>query len=248
MKTHNLLRCALSLTGIFVGLSAANAAETFSFSVPGSIPGVTGFVKDYSDLAASGTVTFDGTSVTLFVQNGNAMNSSISKIYLLKPMGIDAVDGPAANAALGVADWGVFNNLDEPTSGGGKTGTILKNNDGPFDFNPYDADAYFGTAALASGARIDEGGSATFTFTMESSTDSVNWLNYGSLNAPTVVIRWQEVGYNDREGSSAGYGWLDAGGTVPPVPEPRLIAPLAVLGLGGLLMVRRRIARKAKKA
>jgi MYXO-CTERM domain-containing protein len=99
-----------------------------------------------------------------------------------------------------------------------------------------------------SAARIDEGASATFTFTMESSVDAVNWLNYGSIGEPTVVIRWQEVGYNDREGSSAGYGWLDTGGTVPPVPEPRLIAPLAVFGLGGLLVLRRRIRRKAKKA
>jgi hypothetical protein len=241
MKSNKLLRCALGLLGIFGGLQIANAVETFAFSVPGPIPGTTGYVKDYTDLNASGSVTFDGTTVTLFIENGNDMNSSISKIFLLKPMGIDAVGGP------GVADWSVSNNLDDPASNG-KPGTILKNNDGPFDFDPYDADAYFGAYSTAASSRIDEGNSATFTFTMASTTDSVNWANYGDATHPTIVIRWQEVGYGNRDGSSAGYSWLTEDPRVPPVPEPRLIAPLAVIGLGGLLYVRRRITRKGKKA
>ncbi|NDV61124.1 hypothetical protein G0Q06_01530 [Puniceicoccales bacterium CK1056] len=239
MKSHNLLRCALSLTGIFVGIQVASGAETFNFSVPGSIPGVTGFVKDYSDVAASGTVTFDGTTVTLFIENGNAMNSSISKVYLLKPVvGGSNID---TTGVSGVADWSAYNSLADPASNG-KPGTILSSY---VDWNNAD---YFGAAADSSSARIDEGNSATFTFTMASSTDAVNWLGYGDPSTPTIVIRWQEVGYNDRDGSTAGYGWLDTGGTVPPVPEPRLIAPLAVLGLGGLLMARRRLTRKGKKA
>lgn len=238
MKSNNLLRCALSITGILGVFQLANAAETFAFSVPGD-PGE-GFVKDYADLNASGTVTFDGTTVTLFIENGNDMNSAISKVYLLKPMGIDAT------AVSGVTDWSHYNNLDDPNNGG-KPGSILKNNDGPIDFNPYDADAYFGAATLEADARIDAGVSATFTFTMASSVDATNWLTYG-VGEPTIVIRWQEVGYgSDTGGSSAGYGWLDTGGTIPPVPEPRLIAPLAVLGLGSLLMVRRRMTRKAAK-
>lgn len=240
MKSNNLLRCALGLMGISGGLQLANAAETFAFSVPG--PG--GFVKDYADLSASGTVTFDGTTVTLFIENGDDIDSAISKVYLLKPMvGGSNID---ATGVSGVANWSVYNNLDDPNNNG-KPGTILKNNPGAFDFDPYDASNYFGAASDSAAARIDRNDSATFTFTMASSTDSVNWGNYLNDQQPTIVIRWQEVG-NDGEGSSAGYGWLETGGTVPPVPEPRLIGSLAALGLGGLLLVRRRFTGKARKA
>jgi MYXO-CTERM domain-containing protein len=243
MKSNKLLRCALGLMGMLGGYQVANAAYTFAFSVPGPdgiIHREDPLPAWHDKLGASGEVIFDGTTVKLFIENGDLVSSAISKVYLLKPMGIDAtdVDGPAG--------WDVYNSLDDPNKDG-KPGTIMNNELGPGGTNVYEWDvaSYFGTATSDAGTRIDNGDSALFTFTMASTTNAVNWADYGDPAHPTIVVRWQEV---DGGGSSAGYGWLTDGGVVPPVPEPRLIAPLAALGLGGLLMVRRRITRKAKKA
>ena len=88
-----------------------------------------------------------------------------------------------------------------------------------------------------------------FEFTMANDITGFNFDTYGSVpNIPQLVFRIQGIADPGNVGSDKAYGWVEGGGDTPPVPEPALIAPLSVLGLGGLLFIRRRIKGKAKKA
>ncbi|MEX0325840.1 MAG: PEP-CTERM sorting domain-containing protein [Puniceicoccaceae bacterium] len=85
---------------------------------------------------------------------------------------------------------------------------------------PGDSTGYFSFSALALDFDINE------------------WIAQGDATNPLLFVRWQEV-YGTESGKGAG-----GPGFQPGVPEPSEVAALAVLGLGGILFVRRRFTRK----
>ena len=76
-----------------------------------------------------------------------------------------------------------------------------------------------------------------FTFQFEP-LGALSFANYltNTDSEPMAFVRWQNVGPYD----GSGKGWAGQGPSDAVVPEPSQIAFLAILGLGGVLWVRRR--------
>lgn len=236
MKFKARITTGVALAGLLGAAATVTGQAIFTFDISED-----GFVNE-NDVSMSGTADFDSLpSFTLSVFNNSVDPSSITELYILKPMTsegrrLDALTLDSVTPTPS-GDWdgkkkspNPLNELDTDTE------NILK----------LTGDLYFGAALDPPGSSqgISQGDSATFSFTLESLVggESVDWSDYFEKQIPHVVVRWQSVGQND-ELSSAGYGYFT------PVPEPELIAPLAVAGLGGLLWGRRRIrAAKAKRA
>lgn len=232
MKSKQILKFSASLLLISGAAFSLNAQP---IELVFNVPGDDGFVNNFP-VTASGTVTLDGADVTLELTNG-AYPSMITKVWLLKPLTLGlAVD--ASTLDTPGAPWTLSNSLNEPNTGGNPanilSGTIgLTEND------------YFGAYSTSQAGALAENTTLSYSWTMNGVDELLDWSRLENPNVgPGIVIRWQTIG-DDGEGSAAGYTWLYTDFPTTPVPEPRLIAPLAVLGLGGLLYARRRI--KAKK-
>lgn len=216
----------LSLIAGLAGVAQIAGAQQYSFSIPG-VFGST----NLAGVSITGNVTFSGTTTDIFVQNNSSIPSKVTGIFLLNPLAADAVslDAPAPS------DWDLINSSSNVHN-------ILSLGVTSTD--------YFGADLNPAGSSdgVDQGEFTLFTFTMGGDVTGFNPASYGDSETPHLLVRFQSVG-QDGEDSAAGYGWFDDDGTITPVPEPALIAPLAVLGLGGLLYARRRVKNgKAKQA
>ena len=161
--------------------------------------------------------------------------------------------GPAESALTGF--WlqrpggGQIVTLGSPTPYSGSTDdwtadqSLPNSMSGPADLlGDPDFSNYFGASA---GERLDIPGDNvgyfSFSFIPGAEPFSVDaWVAGGTADDPLLFVRWQEV-YGSESGKGAG-----GPGFQPGVPEPSEVAALAVLGLGGILFVRRRFTKKAK--
>ncbi len=198
--------------------------QPFMFDI--SIDGYTNLVGT----SAAGEVTFTLPSVWAEVLNNSSYDSRITEFYILKPL---TSEGRRLNALTGAGDfytdpatthWSVTNQLQNDTT------NILKLN----------KNYYFGATLHPPGSSqgISSGDTLSFSFTLQGLNpgETIDWDAYLSRDFPHVVVRWQSVNGED---SAAGYGYFT------PVPEPRLIGALGVLAMGGLLVARRRLTKKA---
>ena len=226
MNTKNTLRILSVLAGL-AGVAQFAGAQTFGFSIPGVFGGT-----NVPGVAINGSVTFSGSNTSIFVSNDSSVASSVTGIFLLNPIAADAL--ALVDPLDATSDWDLVNSS--------------LNVDNILSLSVTDSD-YFGADLNPAGSPegIAQGDNLSFSFTMGGTLPIVNLASFGNLQTPHILVRFQSVG-DDGERSAAGYGWFEDS-TTPPVPEPRLIAPLAVLGLGGLLYARRRIkGRNVKKA
>lgn len=232
MKT-NYRKFLILLSG---GLFAAGAAHGQSFLY--DIDGVNGYTN-LSGVGASGAVNFFQESgqwkSSVSVLNDSVIPSTIMGFYILKPFELKAT-----TLDSGLSNW---NLVDGSTASGNaafhETLNVYFNNDADPDTNGKKAQyLYFGAATQNPNSGIEQGDLGLFTFLMED-LSGVNWDDYFAVDMPHIFVRWQEVGENGAN-SAKGYG------DFTPVPEPRLIGAMALAGLGGFLVVRRRLVAKAK--
>lgn len=220
MKSKNLLKLFAVGLGI-VALPSISLGQVFTFDIDGLAD------PDVGDINASGFIDFsnyntDG-SVHVEVTNNGPTASQITGFYMLRPI-YAGTEPPeyATSDPLFVADpstWTLESELDSQ----------LKNF-GQWDVNQAD---YVGTknvSPVENRLDVPETGSFTFYFSPNDPIDLDAWF---SSVTPQVFIRWQAVG-----GTASGKG------TDFVVPEPSHIAAMAMLGLGGLLFVRRRLTKK----
>lgn len=208
-----------------VGLIHTSNAQTYNFSIPTGSGGT-----NVAGTSASGSVTFAGSTVNLFISNTSSISSTITEVFLLNPIAPDATSLIAPDP--GTTNWSLSNDA-------GSFNNILNN------YSSSSTD-YFGAvlSPINTGGVLPGNPSTLFSFTLGGTPDMTSYLGTG---VPYLLIRYQTVG-EFGEDSAKAYGWFEEDDfPTTPVPEPRLIAPLAVLGLGGLLYVRRRIKGKGKK-
>lgn len=216
---------------------------TFNFSLPGTTGGLDEENTDNGvALDLTGDVTFDGTNVSLFVKNGTDPDSTITQVYLLKPGGIDATTLDSTHAGN---SWALQNSLSSQGNGNGNGNG---NQGGPLDsiLSSLDLESgdYFGAATATNdkgNLTADESGSFSFTMVSDLDTEFNDWIGYANSTVPQFLVRWMSVGEDD-DFSGAGYANITA------VPEPALIAPLGLAGIGCLLVVRRRLRAKVEAA
>jgi hypothetical protein len=244
MNTRSLLLSGSILVAM-TALPSLSQAQFFEFSIPED-----GYINEgyISGLGATGSVTFSGNQLFVSVTNGdsgstdfNSINSHLTKFFLLMPM-VAGSKVSVTSLDSSPSGWTMANDLN--AGGAGPVGNILGiSNTGD----------YSGATAGNPNNGIDQTDTAYFSFTLDADTTSVDWDAYfaagdygDSLDngeTPHVAIRWQSIGITGDGGSAAGYGRFT------PVPEPSQIAALSIVGLGALLMIRRRIkAKRAAKA
>jgi len=176
-------------------------------------------VVDPSELSASAEFTVVGDQLTLTITNltpGGTVGFDIQDIYFNAASNITGlIMDPSSGWTL--------NTKGQPPAGG----TIGSNVFGVFDFGLREAEPD------TVHEEIDGGTSRTFTFTILGSgtyadTDFSADLSEGSERTPAYI----SIGFWNRGGGSNDWAY---GADV--VPEP---ATIAILGLGGLLMLRTR--------
>ncbi|MEX0323950.1 MAG: PEP-CTERM sorting domain-containing protein [Puniceicoccaceae bacterium] len=240
MKSSNLLTKSLLLT-VALGVASLAQAQIFVFDID-DINGHT----NYTGVGASGTVDFTTnayTEVSVSMTNDSAVSSYITGFYILKPMintTLLEATGLLSYTDDGTKDW----SLDDD-----KFGNVLN------EFYQQGKDY----VSLYFGAEVDNnpdqngiftGSTSNFTFAMDTSGMGLpDWLAYndkgvGEGAVPHIFVRWQNVNNGD---SAKGY---DVWGDIPPpviVPEPSEIAAMGLLGMLGLLWIRRRFINRKKK-
>jgi hypothetical protein len=222
MKTYSLLKI-FALIGS-VAIASTATAQYFAFDIDDS----NGHVN-VSGAGASGTVDFltDGTdwTSTVNILNDGTANFAITGFYVLKPMGVDAT------LTSGLDGW----SLDDD-----KFGSVLNEY---FQAGKDYTYVYFGADTNGANKGIAQGDNAIFNFAMSSTLDAVDWTAYANItDKPHIFVRWQQ---DDQFGgdSAKGYDWFRRTPN-PGIPEPSHIAGMAMLGLGALLFVRRRLTKK----
>ncbi|MEX0331610.1 MAG: PEP-CTERM sorting domain-containing protein [Puniceicoccaceae bacterium] len=170
------------------------------------------------------------TGIDVRVTNYGPAESAITGFWLQSPAGgtVDTL-APGSPYIGSTDEW----TLD----------TALPNSmNGPVDqLGDPDNSLYFGAS---SGERLDfptPDPVGYFSFDINPDLlpfDEVAWAAQGDATNPLLFVRWQEV-FGTESGKGAG-----GPGFEPGVPEPSEVAALAVLGLGGILFVRRRFTKK----
>jgi hypothetical protein len=215
---------AIIITG-FLGQSALAQFDGFTFTVGGA-------TDQGNSVSAKGDVLFDFTADTATVRifNSSADPSDLVAFYILKPIAGNGTLTPSSMS--GLADWSL--ETSAPSFMNGENG-----------LSGLSGDLFFGAVANSlgqNGPGIDHTkiGASVFTFEFDEDLSTSDWLDYFAADQTHhVMVRWQSVG-EDGEDSAKFFGGASSG-TITPVPEPRLIAPLAVLGILGGVMIRRRI-------
>ena len=172
-------------------------------------------------------------TVEVTVANTSTTDSDIAEFFLLNPvLGLDPNGGS-------LAGWTLETELSSTLAQYG-------------GLNPNDPNIaeYFG-ASYPPPSGILSGTSEVFSFTfpVAFAFDSNAWMDsFGYEGLPNVFVRWQSVVLDGGRPEDSGKGFFDGPGYDPgfdpAVPEPSAIAAMAVLGMGGLLLVRRRLTRK----
>lgn len=171
-------------------------------------------------------------TIEVTVANTSTTDSQIAEFFLLNPvLGL-------APTSVTPGDWTLQTELSSTLAQYG-------------GLNPNDPNIgeYFG-ASYPPPTGILSGASEVFSFGFQAfAFDSDAWMDsFGYEGLPNVFIRWQSVSIDGGSATNSGKGFYDGGGydpgVDPSVPEPSAIAAMAVLGMGGLLYVRRRLTRK----
>jgi len=242
MKNHSIFKWGILISGILLSASVASA-QYFEFN----IPDIDGGTHNNHGVSSFGTVDFESSTIELQVTNNSLLPGRITGFWILKPVTGDVVD----ETAIPVTDWTAVNALDNNVR------NIIKN-EVPVTT---DLSAYFGAVESAPG----DGGIWTsppgatntlaFSFDLVNALDPTDWeafnwdayLNPNNANyvdTPKVIARYQTVAGVD---SSVGWGGFEETGDIPPIPEPSEIAFMALLGLGGIVWMRKRFLSKPQK-
>jgi len=240
MKNTKVFSILTAVTGLLALPSASMAVWDYEFNVAGFVSGegyiVNASVKVDFSLAGAGLVTVN-------VTNLGPTESRITGFYLRKPFD----DGGNVDTSnLSLFNTGAY--------GGGSTldpvdWWIADDNDfqplvnyGDFVADPAD---YFGADTKEEGETEGtslwypgDPSSGTFVFSFDG--QDLTEFDWYTEDAPMVYVRWQTVGDNlSAKGYGGGPGWE------PAVPEPSAVAAMAIFGLGGILLMRRRLTRKS---
>lgn len=221
MKTNNLLKiCAVGLG--LAALPALSWGQVFSFTVNGSVENH----PEY-DLNANVTINFnnygDDGSVEVSVTNMGPTESNITGFYMLRPTYIADGSNVQDDEPLFMADpntWTLATKL--PTFFSDLT-KDFDNYVGAEDMKPSDIPLSY----------PDEPNTGNFTFYFDPN-DPVDLDAWWSPTAAVAYVRWQSVGLDDEFSSKGEFL----------VPEPSEIAGMAMLGLLGMLFLRRRLTKK----
>lgn len=241
---------------LFACTAAVVSAQPVSYAFS------TGETTDQGNtVKADFTFTFSGSWLTVDVMNSSSgdgvAESDLVAFLISKPM-----DGGQSESPVGFSGftdgWSAFgvegsttNNGDDPTK---NLGNLLKDYPNVHFFGGY---ANHAGSTDGKGTGLKEGTSNSFSFDFGNSFggNDLHDLFYDDNGIHLTVARWQSVGESGNDSAKALFeiDFSDFPSNDPPlssVPEPRLIAPLAVLGLGGWIFARRRYKAKAgaKKA
>jgi hypothetical protein len=230
----------LIATAVFAVLPIVGFGQIIDFYIEGdSDP--SGF-----EVAATGQVDFSAWDLGYLqvrITNTSPVSSDpsfISAFYLRRP-----VDGQGASVTgeslLGSPD-SVPGTWDMTTSFNDGHGNITS----VWDGDTLDYADYMGATVPVPTDHSDrlyreDPAPAIFTWQFDSPPDiSVDdWL---AIDAPLLFVRWQGISLQDE--SAKTYGGGDRPFEPGVVPEPSEIAFLSIIGLGGLLFVRRRLTGK----
>jgi hypothetical protein len=220
MKTNNLLKiCAVGLG--LAALPALSWGQVFSFTVNGLAD------PDIGPINADITIDFsnygDDGSVEVAVTNVGPTQSQITGFYMLRPTYIADGSNVQDAAPLFMADPNTWT-LE----------TALSDNLKNFGGYDIDQDDYVGAMNITPPSnRLDVPETGTFTFYFDPN-DPVDLDGWWSDVTPVAYVRWQGVG---PDGNASGKGAFL-------VPEPSEIAGMAMLGLLGMLFLRRCLTKK----
>lgn len=148
------------------------------------------------------------------------------------------------------SDWTTSNTVDNFLKGFGG----VQNESDYFSANAGTGLENLG-ADLQAGFNTNISGTGIFTFTFEQNQFDYSSNPWGTdeqnFGMPIAMVRWQSILMEGVEfydgGEGSGKGGTGPGfvpGFDPSVPEPSEVALIAMLGLGGLLLGRRRFVRK----
>ncbi|MEY3000289.1 MAG: hypothetical protein RL648_503 [Verrucomicrobiota bacterium] len=189
-------------------------------------------VRNLTGVGAAGEVDFgtiDAVGLTLTNTSIDWTASFITGVYVLKPTTLGGFR-PDATLSSGPTAWndvGDDGNFHQVWSG---MGTGLGNNDEYL---------YFGSEIVNNPDLngLGQGSTAVFSFDMDSLPvgESIDWAGYLASEIPHVFIRWQGIQPGDE--SAKGYAYFS------PVPEPSVVASMAILGVIGMVLWRRRGVR-----
>jgi hypothetical protein len=218
MISSKIRLVAIVLVGLVGSGYLLQGQPTFHFTID-DLNGV----SNLSGVGATGSLDFgDSSAILLNLTNTTTgwSASSITGVYILKPVtdGSYRPDVTLDSGPLSWVDVGDDGNFHEVWSG---MGTGLGNRDEYL---------YFGSEITNNPDQngILQSSSGAFSFVMDPlpGGDAIDWASYLESGNPHVFIRWQGIEPGDE--SAKGYAYFS------PVPEPSVIAPIAVLGLIGL--------------
>ncbi|MGC9452965.1 MAG: hypothetical protein ACP5I4_16130 [Oceanipulchritudo sp.] len=225
-------RTIISILGAVAAFAAASAQYTLPFTVPGQLE-----YPEYDLLGVHGTITFDLTG-----------SQPRADVYI-----------QSDDDSFGIATGFAFLKLDNTTNYTLQESQTLVNGQSSLIFGspaPNGAQpwpqAEVLTGAIASDyfsvgtsppTELFPGHNAFFSFTFDRLADfdaEESWGEYMAPTVPNVFIRWEGFGVTGTSPFTT-IGWND----LAAVPEPRLIGALAVFGMGGFLLLRRRLNKKS---
>jgi hypothetical protein len=224
MKTQKTI---LSILGAVAAIATASAQYTMPFTVPGQLE-----YPQYDMLGIEGTITFDLTgpqpTVDVFIQSD-----------------VDSFGIATGFAFLKLNNTANYVLEETQTLVNGESSLIF-GSPAPNGAQPW-PQAEILTGAIASDyfsigtsppTELFPGHIASFSFTFDrlaAFDANESWSDYLESTVPNVFIRWEGFGLTGTSQFTT-IGWTD----VPVIPEPRLIGALALTGVGGLLLLRRR--------
>lgn len=222
----------LVLICLAASLSPLVSGQVYNFDTASASGGSSNLV----DIHASGWLDFDTPGkINLFIGNdssGSWTDSYITGIFLLKPM---TTGGTVTDISLDSFPAGTsFASPAGNSENFNGTGTGADESD------------YFsvGVDPNSPSNGIGLGDNGSFMFEIDSFGDNIDFDSYLVADTPQIFVRFRGIEPNGE--SAKAYAYLDPGTTA--VPEPALIAPLGLAGIGCLLVVRRRLRAKAEAA
>ena len=222
-----LRKCLLANLAVMGSGLLLSGQPVFHFSID-----ETEGVRNLTGVGAEGAVDFgilDEVGLSLTNTTIDWTASFITGVYVLKPTtgGGYRPDVTLSNGPTAWDDVGDDGNFHEVWSG---MGTGLGNKDEYL---------YFGSEIQNNPDLngLAQGSTAVFSFDMDDLPEGemIDWAGYLASEIPHVFIRWQGIQPGDE--SAKGYAYFS------PVPEPSVIAPIAVLGLIGVVLWRRRLTQ-----